>query len=281
MKTEIYYFSGTGNSLLVARDIASRSGGKLIPIASFRDKESIETDADVIGIVFPVHCSSINGVPGIVQRFATKLGGMDSKYIFAVCTCGGFSAATIKNLGNIMESNGTTLSAGFSVQMPSNIDAVSQEEQDKLFDEWGNKLDSIYQYVTLQNKGDYETMGLLLKVIMAPIFFYFKSKIIKFLKKYSKSSDLSFDELVAVSDRRFYTDDNCDGCGTCSRVCPVSNIKIEDDRPVWLHHCEMCMACLNWCPNGAIHGEWISKEVRYHNPDVNVADMVDQASFKG
>jgi flavodoxin len=51
-KTEIYYFSGTGNSLVVARDIAERMEGNLIAIPSMMDKERITTDADIIGIVF-------------------------------------------------------------------------------------------------------------------------------------------------------------------------------------------------------------------------------------
>jgi len=54
-KIEIYYFSGTGNSLVVARDIAEKMNGNLISIPSVMDKESITTDADVIGIVFPVY----------------------------------------------------------------------------------------------------------------------------------------------------------------------------------------------------------------------------------
>lgn len=37
MGTEIYYFSGTGNSLAVARDIAVRIGGRPIPIPSVID----------------------------------------------------------------------------------------------------------------------------------------------------------------------------------------------------------------------------------------------------
>ncbi len=83
MSTEIYYFSGTGNSLAVARDIARKTNGKLIPIPSIMDKERIKTDADVIGIVFPVYYEPYGGVPLIVRRFVRKLEGIGSKYIFA------------------------------------------------------------------------------------------------------------------------------------------------------------------------------------------------------
>lgn len=279
MGTEIYYFSGTGNSLTVARDIANKIDGTLIPIASVVDKGPIRTDADAIGIVFPVHFSAINGIPNLVQRFVENM-EMNSKYIFTICTCGGFSAATIENLGKIIESRGGKLFAGFTVQMPSSIDAVSADEQQKLFDEWDNKLEFIHKYVKARDEGEFETMGLPLKIALTPIFFYYKNKTFKFFRKISESPDLDLKQLVWLSDKRFYTDNNCEGCGTCSQVCPVHNIKIIEGRPEWQHHCEICFACLNWCPNGAIHGEWMSNEVRYHHPDIGVSDMVSQAIFQ-
>jgi hypothetical protein len=39
VSTEIYYFSGTGNSLVVARDIAEKLDGKLISIPSVMDEK--------------------------------------------------------------------------------------------------------------------------------------------------------------------------------------------------------------------------------------------------
>ena len=54
MGTEIYYFSGTGNSLVVAKDVAEKNNGKLVSIPSLMNKKSIKTEADVIGFVFPI-----------------------------------------------------------------------------------------------------------------------------------------------------------------------------------------------------------------------------------
>ena len=55
MSVDIYYFSGTGNSLAVARDIAEKTIGKLISIPSVMNKNKIKTNAEVIGVVFPLH----------------------------------------------------------------------------------------------------------------------------------------------------------------------------------------------------------------------------------
>jgi flavodoxin len=55
MSVEIYYFTATGNSLVVARDIAERTNGALISMAFTSARKRIGTDAEAIGLVFPVY----------------------------------------------------------------------------------------------------------------------------------------------------------------------------------------------------------------------------------
>lgn len=43
------YFSGTGKSLAVARDLAGRPSAELVPISSVVDRGSIDIDADAVG----------------------------------------------------------------------------------------------------------------------------------------------------------------------------------------------------------------------------------------
>ncbi len=55
MKTTIYHYTGTGNSLWVARAVAEGLGEtNLVSIPDRRDDEPIG-NSDTIGIVFPVH----------------------------------------------------------------------------------------------------------------------------------------------------------------------------------------------------------------------------------
>jgi flavodoxin len=58
---KIYYFSGTGNSLYVAREIAKAfEGAELVPILSALKDGKTEFDADWAVFVFPIH---INAMP--------------------------------------------------------------------------------------------------------------------------------------------------------------------------------------------------------------------------
>jgi len=139
MSAEIYYFSGTGNSLVVARDIIEKINGKLISIPSQMDKERIITDADIIGIVFPVYYVGLSNIPLIVKQFVKKLDEIDSKYIFAVCTYGGGSGSTLKMLDEMIRKRGGHLGSGFGVQMPQNAFKKPFENKEKLYNNWKKK----------------------------------------------------------------------------------------------------------------------------------------------
>ena len=44
----------------------------------------------------------------------------------------------------------------------------------------------------------------------------------------------------------------CIGCGKCVKLCPMDNIKIENNKAVSLDKCTMCYRCINNCPTCAI-----------------------------
>jgi MinD superfamily P-loop ATPase len=46
----------------------------------------------------------------------------------------------------------------------------------------------------------------------------------------------------------------------CQSVCPVNNVKICNGRPKWLHKCELCMACINYCPQKTI--QWVDSHLK-------------------
>ncbi len=106
MITEIYYFSGTGNSLAVAKGVAEKTEATLIPIATQMNEEVVRTDADVVGIVFPVYYAEL---PMIVEKFCMKLSGMEGIHIFAICTYGGAAGSSLRSLKRLIRSRGGKL----------------------------------------------------------------------------------------------------------------------------------------------------------------------------
>lgn len=184
MTSEIYYFSGTGNSLALAKDIAHKIDGKLISIPSVINYNKISTEADVIGIVFPSYYETLGGVPLIVRRFVKKLENIESKYLFAICTYGGASITSMKCLEKLINSQGGKIKAGFTVNMPSNMagpNLNNTKKQEKLFAVWNKNLDYISEFVKTRKEGRFDTENvlfgrayLLLKLIYSPLMFLFK-----------------------------------------------------------------------------------------------------------
>ncbi|WP_424354326.1 EFR1 family ferrodoxin [Methanobacterium sp. MBAC-LM] len=284
MNLEIYYFSGTGNSLAVARDIAEKMGGDLISIPSVMDKKSITTDADVIGIVFPVYYLGTVNIPIVVQQFVRKLDDISTKYIFAVCTYGGGSGSTLTILDEMIKARGGRLAAGFGVQMPQNAFRKPFENKTKLYNNWKEKkLNFICEHVKAKD-GWFDTDGLFIGLVVAIIermmkVGFLNRSSLRSMKKTARlheDSDLKLDEVIHFMDRSYSTDENCTGCGTCSKVCQVRNIEIVHNKPTWQHHCENCLACIKWCPQSAIHGYGELPE-GYHHPDVNILDMLRES----
>jgi MinD superfamily P-loop ATPase len=95
---------------------------------------------------------------------------------------------------------------------------------------------------------------------------------------YTGWTDVSFSESRKLMDYGFYANEDCIGCGTCEKICPVDNIALVEGTPVWQHNCEQCFACLQWCPQSAIQFGDTEGDIRYHHPDVDVSDlMIDKS----
>src|SRR5690554_8237271 len=90
MRIKIYYFSGTGNSFVVAKDIANKIKADLISIPTVMNMDRIQIDAESIGIIFPSYIAPLVGAPLIIERFVKRIANIESIHIFAVCTCGGY-----------------------------------------------------------------------------------------------------------------------------------------------------------------------------------------------
>ena len=271
-KTEIYYFSGTGNSLAVARDIAARTNGRMIPVISVIEQEVITSEAESIGIVFPIYDFK---APQIIVDFIRKLKDIGSKYIFAVGTYGVVPLKAMKKLNSDIKVCGGSLSGGFIVKMPHNGIGhinISTDEQKKMFDHWSKKLDVICEYINEQKKGCIETNNVFVHFILSGLLFKALSALVPLLLYALKHGW----EALGLK-----PDEKCNSCGTCARVCPVNNIKMKEDKPYWSKHCVMCFACLHWCPKEAIQiGNIMLNTKRYHHPEVQLSEMLRENQLK-
>lgn len=260
MKTTIFYFTGTGNSLKVAQDLAIKLGNSnIVSITSFlKRNEEIPISSERIGIVYPVY---MWGIPKIVSQFIKTITHMNKyKFFFAVATNGGKVAGSLLVLSNKLSSRGFKLSLGFSLKLPSNYipkhSAGSIEEQKSLFIGAEKKLGEIALLIKNNESA---------KIERGP----FRDCLLK-------TSIISriISPFIPKLDKRFVVDKNCISCGLCEKICPVQNITLKNGKPMWTHNCEMCLRCLNYCPKDAIQfGKDTIGKKRYKNPFLKVNDF--------
>lgn len=263
MTTNIYYFSATGNSLNVSLHLAKNLGDcNLIPISQAVRNESVEITSSRIGIIFPVFAW---GMPRIVEEFVDKLSFNNKPYIFAIVTCVAIQGNTLKDIRKQLRLKGVDLDAGFAVK--SGRSSLMQL----------NALDKIIIKLDRQR----------LRIKTAEDRMLEMEDKIKNLSKHKPETSSWIANIfgsmfhgVAINtfkeiDNSFVVDDSCKGCGNCAKVCPRSNIVIENNRPIFQHNCELCHACIQWCSNFAIkHPNFDTTLKQYRNPTIQITDLI-------
>jgi ferredoxin len=259
MKTIIYYFTGTGNSLAAAKKIAAVLGDcELVPVASLQKiKGDIVPQAERVGIICPVY---FTGLPLMVAGCAGRLDLSHSRYTFSVVTFGGSGGSSaLWQLDSILKKRQHRgLDAGFMVKMPGNYILMYGSPA-------GKKREKV---LAMADKQIADIAGAVSRSELRKLPSSFLARLVHSLM-YPR-----FASHVHGDDRKFMASESCTSCGTCAAICPAENIELVDGKPVWKHHCELCCGCIHLCPAGAIQaGSRTAARQRYRNPAVSIQEL--------
>ncbi len=109
----VFYFTGTGNSLYVAKELDEEI--KSIPQAI--KQERLEFSADSIGIVCPVYGHEM---PGMVKEFIRRA-ALDTGYLFIVLTYGAHHGGAAEIADLFLKSAGKKADYITSIEMVDNF----------------------------------------------------------------------------------------------------------------------------------------------------------------
>jgi NAD-dependent dihydropyrimidine dehydrogenase PreA subunit/flavodoxin len=270
----IFYFTGTGNSLYVACEIAEAQGDKLYSIAALmNNNESIYhfelDDKELLGFIFPVYAWA---PPKIVLEFINKLeiivkpaADNDNKdiklkpYIFYISTCGDEEGNTEIVIRRALAKKGLLLDSSFSIRMPNNyilgFDVDTKEIVEKKLKDAELMLKDINKAIGKRQKN-------------------IKMNIPGRLPTLKTSLINPFFNRFALNTKYFTVNDGCTGCQICEEICPLHSIKINDSgKPVWSKDCTQCLGCFYRCPVNAIqYGKKSEKKGRYHHLDIDTLE---------
>jgi NAD-dependent dihydropyrimidine dehydrogenase PreA subunit len=282
MSTELYYFSATGNTLYVAKELQKRlPNSRLIPIVSQLNLDRISIHAETIGIVFPLHGLTL---PVPVTMFLRKLKPGGVQYIFAVTTRGGTINKGFSKMERLLARKGKMLDSCFTLDMFTNdpklkvYEIPSADAFARMEERLQARLDQMkWIIINRQSSKDGELGG--------KTFPY--SRPVNYLIERLVLLAMAFAR-VTRGNNYFYSNEKCKGCGTCEKVCLSKKIKLVDKRPVWQRtvKCYRCYACLNYCSKEAvqIRSKWYMKSFtqnngRYPHPYARADEIALQKSF--
>lgn len=245
----IYYFSGTGNSSLVAKWMAQLASAKniesrIINIARIgrNDAEAPEPD-DLIVFVSPIHGFNY---PPVMLKFLMRFPKGNNKVVLmntrAGMLIGKFITPGLTGIAFYLASlllfiKGYSLKALMPVDMPSNwislhpglnertVKYLHLKNKERI-ERFANKI--------LQGNSHFRALLEAYDILLAPVALgYYLAGRFFLAKTYYASSD-------------------CNNCDLCIHSCPVKAIKKVHNRPYWTFKCESCMKCMSHCPEKAI-----------------------------
>lgn len=251
-KNVIFCYSGSGNCLDIAKNIARGLGDTDIIMMRSRPVITNVRNAERVGFVFPCYAG---GLPGDVEEYLHLLYVPRRTYTFGVVSYSGYPGTGLAKLNAIIPLN---YHAGIShrcsciwllppgVMMP----ILTPEKAQKRSEELAAKIaEDVRNGVESEKKPS------------SPLWNRLESK--------------AWPKLAEIKAKQMSVSAQCIGCGQCEKLCPKGNIRLEGGRPVFGTSCIQCLSCLQYCPKEAIHlGGITEKRQRFHNQNVTPAELM-------
>ena len=264
-KRVVLYFTGTGNCLYVARQLAGEKG-EVLSIPQLMKRGQFEVEADEIGLVYPVY----GHMPPYMVRQFIKKARLKAAYKFAVLTYGNRTCNSVEIWDDISRKAGSAFDYIATLIMVDNwLPNFDMNEQMKIDKRIPENLAVITAAVNERRRWH------------EPVTEEQRQQHREFMERSGLDPEVGF---LMQSAQCFTVTDACIDCGICTYVCPRGNwsmtakgLKAEGD-------CEFCFACIQNCPQKAIrfrtdsgipllaNGEK-NPEARYRNEHVSLMDL--------
>lgn len=232
------YFSGTGNTKFCVEEFIKNidKSGKCISIEEESIIDEIKKN-DFLVLGYPIYYSTL---PKILKDFLVKNREVfKGKDIFIICTMGLFSGDGSGCSGRLLKKFGANIIGGLHLKMPDCIGDVKllKKTKEKNLDIIKASIKKIERSASKlkESKPTKEGLGFMSHIaglIGQRIWFYRETKEYKNKVKVSK--------------------DKCSSCNKCVGLCPMNNLKLENNNIVSNGKCTLCYRCFSNCPNRAI-----------------------------
>jgi ferredoxin len=250
-KNVIFCYSGTGNCLDLAKNIAKGMGGADIIMMRKKPVVTDVTDAETVGFVFPCYGG---GAPSDVLEHAKAIRVRFGTYTFGIGVSSAYAGTGLYELNEITPLkywNTVTHHCSCIWLFPHNLmmPMLSTEAAQKRSEELAEKI-----------AADIKERKETAKKPPHNLFNVVENKLWPVIAK----------KKIAA----FKVSDSCIGCGQCEKLCIRGNIKVVDGKARIGSNCIQCLGCLQYCPQKAISiGKITDKREHYHNPNITADEL--------
>jgi formate hydrogenlyase subunit 6/NADH:ubiquinone oxidoreductase subunit I len=272
----VWWFSGTGNCLCIARELAKSLQARLEPMTKRLDGSATSSPGGEHILVFPVYFGSI---PAIVARFAAAITDDAPSSVTAIATYGGGAGESNEQIEEILARRGLHLRSRYGMHLPQNAFSKPWERSEALFARALGRIPRIAEQIEAGTPVEEYDLAFLRKMLAGS-----RLKLQALYRKTLLESAGMHDDpaltnrdLLGPSDRSYRAGPACTGCGLCERLCPVGNIEIRAGKPEWLGRCEACLSCYHHCPSRAISGGLAARGYFYRNPLIDPEELESQS----
>lgn len=243
----LFYFTATGNSLYVAKQLDPR----YISIAQAIHDELRAYEDRQIGIVCPVH---VQRMPELVAAFL-RHARFDTAYFYIILTYGSRYGNAPRQACDLAQSLGIQPAYVNVVWMADNFLPEADIEEETAADK---QTDA--QIAAIQEDLHHSRRFIAPEDVRG--------------RRFSRL----FSKLAKNGPGLYHINEDCIGCGICQKICPMDRFTIQDQKSKYdPNGCIGCMACIHACPMSAIRLNTTERNhnARYRNEHISLCEIID------
>lgn len=254
----IFCYSGTGNCLDMAKNIAKSLGNTDIVMMRKYPVITDVREARRVGFIFPCYGG---GLPGHVERYIRDIKVSPDAYTFGIAQCAAYKGEGLYKINQIIPLK-------YWTAVSHQCTCIWLFPHDLMMPKMGAvEAQARSEYLAGKIAGDIRN-----EVVST-------RKLGKALP--NRAEHAAWNDIARKIGLKLRADDSCILCGNCAKICPMENIRYAGKAVVFGEKCISCMGCVQYCPMGAINvGKITQKRERYHNANVTADELTkDIISF--
>ncbi len=250
----IFCYSGTGNCLDMAKNIAQKLGDTDIVMMRKYPAVTDVRKAKRVGFIFPCYGG---GLPGHVERYVRNIKVSPDAYTFGIAQCAAYKGEGLSRINQFIPLK-------YWAVVSHQCSCIWLFPHDLMMPKMGP--------VEAQARSEYLAGKIAGDILDGKI----TSK--KLRKAYvNRVEHAAWPKIARRVGLSLKAGDECVMCGQCAKICPAENIRYQGTEVVFGERCISCMGCVQYCPTHAINvGRITKKRERYHNVNITPDDLTQE-----